>query len=507
MLISRSPTPRLDACRAPLDSTTLDSTTSAHGLLPKLAGGTTLFLRADGAWANADSSGGEANTVANIGTAGVGLFKEKSGIELRFKTLNAGSSKVTLTDDTANNEVDVDVVEANLTLQNLGGTLTVAKGGTGATDASGARSSLGLAALAVLSTVGTSQIDNSAVTLAKLQNVATDILLGRATSGTGVVETVPCTAAGRALLAGNAASDQRTTLGLGSLAVLSSVGTSQLTANAVTFAKFQQIAVDNLIGRSTSGTGDVELIPCTVAGRALLAGAANSDQRTALGLGALAVLSTVGATQIDNAAVTYAKIQNVTQARLLGRYTASNGAPQEISLGSGLSLNSTTGELTATAGDPAPATFPIGMIIWSAQAETPADWLACNGAAVSRTSYAELFAAIGTTFGVGDGSTTFNVPDLRGRGMIGSGTGSGLTARTQGQSGGAETHVLSPTEMPSHSHDIQTLQAGAGGIQSGSGIGPTNTTTGSTGGGGAHNNMSPFLVINAFIYAGSAIEE
>lgn len=74
---------------------------------------------------------GEANTASNIGTAGVGLWKDKSALDLRFKKLNAGSSKVTITDDTANNEVDVDVVEANLSHPNIGGVLNVAKGGTG----------------------------------------------------------------------------------------------------------------------------------------------------------------------------------------------------------------------------------------------------------------------------------------------------------------------------------------------------------------------------------------
>lgn len=59
--------------------------------------------------------GGEANTGSNVGTAGVGVFKDKSGTTLRFKKINAGSNKVTITDDTANDEVDIDVNEANFT--------------------------------------------------------------------------------------------------------------------------------------------------------------------------------------------------------------------------------------------------------------------------------------------------------------------------------------------------------------------------------------------------------
>jgi hypothetical protein len=72
---------------------------------------------------NTALGGGEANTASNVGTAGVGLFKQKTGVNLELKKINAGSTKVTITDDTVNSEVDVDVVEANLTLANIGGTI------------------------------------------------------------------------------------------------------------------------------------------------------------------------------------------------------------------------------------------------------------------------------------------------------------------------------------------------------------------------------------------------
>lgn len=58
--------------------------------------------------------------------------------------------------------------------------------------------------------------------------------------------------------------------------------------------------------------------------------------------------------------------------------------------------------------------FMAGQVVYFANATPPAGWLKCNGAAVSRATYATLFAAIGTTYGAGDGATTFNVPDLRG---------------------------------------------------------------------------------------------
>lgn len=95
--------------------------------------------------------------------------------------------------------------------------------------------------------------------------------------------------------------------------------------------------------------------------------------------------------------------------------------------------------------------LPGMMMPWGGSA-APTNWLLCNGAAVSRTTYFRLFGAIGTAFGVGDGSTTFNVPNTMGRTIIGAGSGSGLTARTVGQSGGTETDTISIAQMPAHDH-------------------------------------------------------
>lgn len=92
------------------------------------------------------------------------------------------------------------------------------------------------------------------------------------------------------------------------------------------------------------------------------------------------------------------------------------------------------------------ATAPVGTVQQFAGATITADpdgvtrWHVCDGSALSRTTYSSLFAALSTTWGAGDGSTTFNIPDLRGRVPVGSGAGSGLTSRTLAQEGGAETH-------------------------------------------------------------------
>ena len=104
--------------------------------------------------------------------------------------------------------------------------------------------------------------------------------------------------------------------------------------------------------------------------------------------------------------------------------------------------------------------LPVGTVLPYAGSSAPTGWLLCQGQAVSRTTYATLFALIGTTYGSGDGSTTFNLPDLKGRAPIGSGTGSGLTARTLGQKYGAETETIDASELPSHTHNNSLSDGG-----------------------------------------------
>src|SRR5688572_13958247 len=99
------------------------------------------------------------------------------------------------------------------------------------------------------------------------------------------------------------------------------------------------------------------------------------------------------------------------------------------------------------------ATSTTGIAVPYAGSSAPTDWLLCDGSAVSRTTYANLFAVIGTTYGSGDGSTTFNLPDLRGRTVAGKDNmggaaanritsgGSGIAGTTLGAVGGTQTHT------------------------------------------------------------------
>lgn len=146
-----------------------------------------------------------------------------------------------------------------------------------------------------------------------------------------------------------------------------------------------------------------------------------------------------------------------------------------------------------------------GDLKWTMRQTTDPGWLVCDGAAVSRTTYAELFAELGTTWGVGDGSTTFNLPDLRGRGLIGSGTGSGLTARTVGQTGGEETHLQTEAELAAHTHDVG-IQVDADNPDGGTGtnfiVSGGTTASASKGSSTPFNVMSPYAVGRVLIFSG-----
>ncbi|WP_291299283.1 phage tail protein [Elioraea sp.] len=190
------------------------------------------------------------------------------------------------------------------------------------------------------------------------------------------------------------------------------------------------------------------------------------------------------------------------------------------------------------------AAIPAGFIMDFAGATPPTGWLLCDGSPVSRTAQAALFAAIGTTWGAGDGSTTFNLPDLRGRVRAGrdnmggtaagrltnTGTGNpGLNGQVLGGAGGSDRHTLGTPQIPSHTHTGTAASAGAhthtvlgpyfdptfgstttSGDNAGA-LSPTQPVTSSAGahthgltidaagGGEAHPNVQPTAVVNSVI--------
>ena len=194
--------------------------------------------------------------------------------------------------------------------------------------------------------------------------------------------------------------------------------------------------------------------------------------------------------------------------------------------------------------------MPSGTIVQTARATAPDSWLICDGSAVSRTTYSVLYAAIGTQYGSGDGSTTFNIPNLQGKVPVGKDSG---TFNALGATGGAETVTLTAAQIPAHSHPNTLTDPGhnhtqnshnhtqdahshggviiTGGLSvpNGSyygvwgnyGLKNTDSTTATnqattatnnanytgmsitnannTGGGGSHNNLQPYLVLNYMI--------
>lgn len=197
-----------------------------------------------------------------------------------------------------------------------------------------------------------------------------------------------------------------------------------------------------------------------------------------------------------------------------------------------------------------------GSIFMFAGSTAPEGFLICDGSAVSRTTYSTLYDAIGDMYGSGDGSTTFNVPDLVGKVAIGV-----SSTYLLGSSGGEETHVLTSTEMPTHGHTVPshghsntilattpqlthsitqpafnynrpngTLKNANNGIQAYNGTSSVNATrsadlkianhaaanctmgggisdcsafdTQNTGSGTAHDNMQPYITLNYVIATG-----
>ncbi len=138
---------------------------------------------------------------------------------------------------------------------------------------------------------------------------------------------------------------------------------------------------------------------------------------------------------------------------------------------------------------------PIGMIVMWGGSSIPSDsWLVCNGQAVSRATYPILYERYGTTWGVGDGSTTFNLPNFQDRLPIGAGANAGL-----GQQAGSGTATLSQSNLPEHTHTMSINKINTAGEESGTdgivlateGSNSTTKTTESTGSGNAFSIIPP----------------
>lgn len=205
-----------------------------------------------------------------------------------------------------------------------------------------------------------------------------------------------------------------------------------------------------------------------------------------------------------------------------------------------VTVNGTATKLYAPSGGGAEAGITAGVITPYAGSTAPTGWLMCDGSAVSRTTYSELFSVIGTTYGAGDGSTTFNVPDLTGRFALGSGEpndnnvhawGDNLTYdgtnkydEPRGNMGGESHHQLTKDQLPKIQGEARMgwTDSSAAGIMVGASgdiyatrsgttyyVGATssgsyyNTIGINVGNNKSHNNMPPYTAVNYIISIGS----
>ena len=213
-------------------------------------------------------------------------------------------------------------------------------------------------------------------------------------------------------------------------------------------------------------------------------------------------------------------------------YYATGTTFTKLGIGSALQVLKTNAGATAPAWSTETDLCPVGSIVMYGAAAAPTNWLLCDGSAVNRVTYADLFTAIGTTYGSGDGSATFDLPDMQSRFPIGydggssyplAGTG-GATTDTPTLSGTNAGTTLSASQIPAHQHGGVTTgwpsgswTGGTGAVQTAIDVSGDSTASGSvnlslenTGGGSSHTHtwsgtstavdiLPPYLVVNYII--------
>jgi len=265
-----------------------------------------------------------------------------------------------------------------------------------------------------------------------------------------------------------------------------------------------------LLGPPSTGTVTINFGPA--------AGIVTTDVTACTDLEGTSLAITAGVLNVDNIAV--ATLADGTDGELIT--WDANGAPAVVAVG-------TAGQVLTSGGAGVAPTFEaaaggggveVGSITAYGGSSAPSGYVLCDGTAYSRTvTYDTLFGVISDAYGVGDGSTTFNVPDLRGRVPLGKddmgGSSADRVTGTQadniGEGSGAETHALSIAELASHDHSFKYKAGSTGTLTNttypaatsmgGNPDGPSTNTViiGDTGSGTAHNNMSPYQTVNYII--------
>lgn len=249
-----------------------------------------------------------------------------------------------------------------------------------------------------------------------------------------------------------------------------SVGTFTANASSNATIALTDTTYSDMTGATSSTAGAHGLVPAPSAG---------DDAKVLSGAG----------TWVNQPTVNDATLTLTQGGSTLGTFTANASSNVTIDVPGGGGGGAPTGAITMFAG----STAPTGYLI-------------CDGSAVSRTTYADLFTAIGTTYGTGDGSTTFNLPNLKGKVPVGRDSAD-TSFDVLGETGGEKTHKLTVAEMPSHTHRLSSQRGTPGNsswdyCQPGTGWNASAWNPNPTepiGGNGYHNNLQPYIVLNYII--------
>lgn len=335
-------------------------------------------------------------------------------------------------------------------------------------------------------------IDNDVVTYAKMQNVsATDRLLGRVSASSGDVEEVVFTDLGQAILSRTTPLDVRNDIN------------AQENLNSISLSTSTAAVDDKILMNDTSLSNVLRFV----------------TPQTILDLMTFTDTDDIDLTRSTNAVSGVLKKEFIS-AKTDTVITASDEIIFGDATDSGnLKKDTVQGILDLV------SSLPAGAVTDFAGSTLPTGWLWCDGSVISRTTYADLFTAISTTYGAGDGSTTFALPDARGRVTAGKdnmdntvGTGGGDAGRltsgskaavdgdTLGASGGVQEHLLLHEEsgVPAHSHPylrhntVTRTSSGANTAGAGS-VGATTSDNAAADAAQAHTNVQPTLVLNKII--------
>jgi microcystin-dependent protein len=339
----------------------------------------------------------------------------------------------------------------------LGGILTLANGGTGSSTAAGARANIGA------TTVGSNLFTLTNPSAIRFIRVNAD----------NSVSALDATSFRTAIGAGTGAGTVTSVSGTAPISVATGTTTPAISISAATTSAAGSMSATDktkLDGIATgannythpTGDGNLHVLATstTNSGKVLTAGAtAGSLSWTSPTTGT--VTSVTGTSPISVATGTSTPVISLNTVPVSNGGTGTTTSPTQGGVIYAASTSAyastaagTSGQVLTSNGTSAPTwtsvATPAGVIQQYAGTAAPTGYLICQGQAVSRTTYATLYAVIGTTYGVGDGSTTFNVPNLQGKIPVGKSTETEFDAL--GETGGAKTHAITTAEMPSHNH-------------------------------------------------------